>query len=90
MKYEILRSKKFKTNYKKLDSQAKDEVLNVLKRLANDEILELKYKDHQLTGYLKDFRECHIRPNLLLVYQKVENILILRAINVGSHSEIFK
>ena len=42
MKYEILRSKKFKTNYKKLDSQAKDEVLNVLKRLANDEILELK------------------------------------------------
>lgn len=90
MRYEIVRSKKFKQNYKKLNAQAKDEVLAILKRLANDENLEPRYKDHQLLGEFKDFRECHIKPNLLLIYQKIESVLILKAINVGSHSEVFK
>lgn len=90
MKYEVVRSKNFKKNYKKLNTQFKDEVLNTLKRLANDEKLEPKYKDHQLLGEFKDFRECHIKPNLLLIYQRLENVLILKAINIGSHSELFK
>ncbi len=90
MKYEIIRSTKFKKNFKKLNTEFKDEVLATLKKLANDENLEPKYKDHQLLGEFKDFRECHIKPNLLLIYQKIENILILKAINVGSHSELFK
>lgn len=90
MKYEIIRSTKFKKNFKKLNTEFKDEVLATLKKLANDENLEPKYKDHQLWGEFKDFRECHIKPNLLLIYQKIENMLILKAINVGSHSELFK
>lgn len=90
MKYEIVRSTNFKKSFKKLNSQSKDEVLQTLKRLANDEKLEPRYKDHQLLGEFKEFRECHIKPNLLLVYQKVESVLILKAINVGSHSEVFR
>ncbi|EAJ1622669.1 type II toxin-antitoxin system YafQ family toxin [Campylobacter upsaliensis] len=48
-----------------------------------------KYKDHALKGNLKTFRECHIKPDLLLIYQKLEKELILHCINVGKHSEIF-
>jgi len=46
-------------------------------------------KDHQLTGDLKDFRECHIEPNWLLVYQISEKRLILSASGTGTHSDLF-
>lgn len=46
-----------------------------------------KYCDHALTGQWGDFRDCHIRPDLLLIYEK-PNIDILRLIRLGSHSEL--
>ncbi|EPH5975297.1 type II toxin-antitoxin system YafQ family toxin [Campylobacter upsaliensis] len=64
-------------------------VKRIIERLSNDETLEAKYKDHALKGNLKTFRECHIKPDLLLIYQKLEKELILHCINVGKHSEIF-
>ena len=48
-----------------------------------------KYKDHQLTGNLHDFRECHIEPDWLLMYQIFENELILSATATGTHSDLF-
>jgi len=62
--------------------------VDVLFKLLNDIELEDKYKDHQLKGGLKDFRECHIKPDLLLMYIIIDNVLEL--VNIGSHSEIFK
>ncbi|WP_230479019.1 type II toxin-antitoxin system YafQ family toxin [Kingella kingae] len=41
--------------------------------LIHDEPMEAKYRDHQLTGNLKDYRECHIRPDLLLLYWVEDN-----------------
>ena len=91
-KYAVKHSKAFKKELKKLknDSQALAELEFVIDKLANDEILAPKYKDHQLTGDLKAYRECHIRPNLLLIYEKQEDILLLTCINLGSHSRLFK
>lgn len=43
-------------------------VKRIIERLSNDETLEAKYKDHALKGNLKTFRECHIKPDLLLIY----------------------
>ncbi|GAA8245341.1 type II toxin-antitoxin system mRNA interferase toxin, HP0892 family [Helicobacter pylori] len=40
----------------------------VVENLAKEQPLAPKYKDHPLKGALKDFRECHLKPNLLLVY----------------------
>ena len=69
--------------------------LNVLKDammllIANDAPLPAEWKDHRLKGALEDMRECHIKGDLLLVYQidygPVEGISFLRA---GTHSEIF-
>ncbi len=89
-KYEIIYSKSYKKTIKKIDKSLLPEIEYVLDKLANDEILEVKFKDHQLKGEYKDFRECHIKPDLLLVYKKDKDLLILIAFKLGSHSEIFK
>ena len=51
--------------------------------------LEARYRDHGLTGNYKDFRECHIQPDLLLVYQVKQDILTLVLARTGTHSDIF-
>lgn len=43
----------------------------IIDTLAREEKLDQKYKDHQLTGEMKDSRECHIKHNLLLIYEKM-------------------
>ena len=55
--------------------------------LADNRNLALKYRDHDLKGKWRGFRECHLKPDLLLIYQKQnENILLL--VRMGSHSEL--
>ncbi len=58
--------------------------------LASGKKLADKYHDHKLTGEYSLYRECHIRPDLLLIYQIKEEVLILVLINIGSHSSLFK
>ena len=55
--------------------------------LANDQLLEPRYRDHALTGELKDYRDCHIKPDLVLIYQKPDGE-VLRLVRIGSHSEL--
>lgn len=52
--------------------------------------LEPHYRDHALVGRLQGFRECHIRPDWLLVYMLEEDVLTLTLIETGSHADIFK
>jgi len=49
--------------------------------------LDEKYKDHMLKGEYASFRECHVKPDLLLVYKIDSNVLKL--VEIGSHSELF-
>ncbi len=89
VKYEIRVLKEYKKNYKKLTLKEKDLVDEIVYRLSNNETLERKYKDHKLKGEFKELRECHVKPDLLLIYQKQDDKLILTCINIGSHSELF-
>ena len=91
MKYEVKYSKDFKKGLKKLknDTQSIELAKNIIAKLANDEILDPKHKDHKLTGQYDGFRECHIKPDLLLIYKKEERVLILTCLAIGSHSELF-
>ncbi|ARJ57460.1 type II toxin-antitoxin system YafQ family toxin [Campylobacter cuniculorum] len=89
MKYEIKYSTKFKKHYKKLNTKEQQEVITIINHLANDETLEPKYKDHALKGDFIGFRECHLKPDLLLIYQKQDDKLILYCLDIGSHSELF-
>lgn len=64
-----------------------DDFNEVAKLLANDLPLPKKYRDHALTGDWKTFRDCHIKPDLVLIYQKPDD-KILQLVRIGSHSEL--
>ena len=89
MKYHIFRTASFKKGFKKLSSKHQDETFGIIEILANGESLPQKHKDHALSGNFKGCRECHIRPDLLLIYRIHDDILELALIEVGSHSELF-
>jgi mRNA interferase YafQ len=59
----------------------------VLQALANDQALEPRHRDHSLTGEWKDHRDCHIRPDLVLIYRKPDDET-LQLVRLGSHSEL--
>ncbi|RAX55620.1 type II toxin-antitoxin system YafQ family toxin [Helicobacter sp. 10-6591] len=82
-------SSRFKTQFKKLSNVDKALTRDVIERLLSGENLEPKHNDHALKGEFKDFRECHIKPDLLLIYQKDERVLVLVCIAIGSHSSLF-
>ncbi len=88
-KYKIIYSSKYKKSIKKIDKSLLPFINEIINTLANDEILDKKYKDHSLKGNFKGLRECHIKPDLLLIYEKDKDILILTAINIGSHAQLF-
>ncbi len=88
--YSIFRTVSFKKEYKKLSSTDKELVKEIIILLAENKKLDNKYKDHNLTGNFKDLKECHIKPDLLLIYKINNEILELALIQVGSHSSLFR
>lgn len=86
---EIFRKSQFKKDFKRILKQGRkpEEFKKVLKILVSGKEFLDKYKDHQLTGNWKEFRELHIKPDWLLIY-KIENET-LTLIRTGSHSELF-
>lgn len=82
---------KFKKDLKKISRSCSSETLGILhdtiNLLAKDDPLPHNFMDHALVGDWKDFRDCHIRPDLILIYQKPneEDLLLVR---LGSHSEL--
>ena len=92
MKYEIKFSGQFKKDLKLAKKQGKnlDKLFDVVERLANGEVLEAKYRDHDLSGDYKGCRECHIDPDWLLIYEIFDDVLVLLLNRAGSHSELFR
>ncbi len=87
---------KFTTTYKKsyklmkkrgLDLSLLDEVVDLLRQGKQ---LDKKYRDHGLSGNFAGFRECHIKPDWLLIYLIENDVLTLTLVDTGSHSDIFK
>ncbi len=79
----------YKRDFKKIASElmASAEYIEVMYCLMHQLPLAEKYKDHPLQGELQGFRDCHIKPDLVLIYA-IENNLI-RLVRLGSHSELF-
>ena len=59
----------------------------VLSALLADKPLEPRHRDHALTGDWKDHRDCHVKPDLVLIYQKPDAD-VSRLVRLGSHSEL--
>ena len=81
----------FKKDFKKIsnDFSKKEELKKVLNILIKWEKLPEKYKDHSLKWKYIWYRECHIRPDLLLIYKIYNNELILSLFRIWTHSELF-
>ena len=78
----------FKREAKGLRRDAlRQDLPEVIQRLAEDQPLAEKYRDHALTGEWKDHRDCHVKPDLVLIYRK-HTVETLQLVRLGSHSEL--
>ncbi len=88
----IERTSQFKRDYKR-ESKGQhratlaDDFTAVLTALADDQPLAEKFRDHALTGDWKDHRDCHVKPDLVLIYRKPDTNR-LQLVRLGSHSEL--
>lgn len=95
--YDVIWTKKFKKSFKLAEKRGLpiQELKDIVEKLRHDEVLEPKYKDHELTGTFKGTRELHILPDWLLFYRKtkVKNkqilTLTLTLVDTGTHSDLF-
>lgn len=85
-------SAKFKKDFKLAQKRGfpMQELKSIIEKLANGEALNSKHRDHALTGNYAMFRECHIRPDWLLIYRINDSELELLAHRTGTHSDLFQ
>ncbi len=88
----IERTNEFKRDYKREKKSGKfktldEDLSNILHLLIMDKPLPYKNFDHQLRGEWKDYRDCHIKPDLVLIYKKSNNHTLI-LVRIGSHSQL--
>ena len=89
----VERSSAFRHDYKRVTrgrhrAALDDDLVPILAALTNDQPLEARHRDHDLSGDWSGYRECHVKPDLLLIYRKPDKDT-LRLARLGSHSELF-
>ena len=92
MSYEIVHTKSFRKALKKLaysgsiDLSAIQKVIDILMFSST---LSAQFRDHALKGNYARCRECHIKADLLLIYEIDEKLKLITLVEIGSHSELF-
>lgn len=89
---EIEYTSRFKRDYRREKSGVLGKKLDALLNeavalLAADKPLPRRFSDHPLTGEWSGFRDCHIRPDLVLIYEKPDELRLV-LVRIGSHSEL--
>jgi len=90
--YKIVRSKKYRKDFQRLAMSGRfsqEKLWNIVDILASGFSLPLSCRNHPLHGRFAGAYECHVEPDLVLIYEKFEDILVLYLIRVGSHSDLF-
>jgi mRNA interferase YafQ len=93
--YGVVRTHQFERSFRKLKKSGilkpslKKEIDEVIITLASGKALPASYEDHGLSGDMSAYRDCHIRGDLLLIYELRHDKLILVLLNIGSHSQLF-
>jgi len=91
----IERASAFKKDYKRVQKQPEhtrdvgENLEVVLRLLVVDAELPPALRDHPLSGEWNGYRDCHIKPDLVLIYKKTDDN-VLRLARPGSHSDLFK
>lgn len=92
--YEIVASNKFLKDLKLLKKRSANDFLtlqNVIQLLAEKghSGLDKKHKAHKLSGDYKNYWECHIKLDLLLIWDENDNLNLLELVRTGTHSDLF-
>lgn len=88
--YELEYSTQFKKDFKKITKRSISDIIevgNVISILQRGETLDAIHVDHPLTGDWRGYRDCHVKPDLVLIYKI--NDVTLKLARIGSHSELF-
>jgi mRNA interferase YafQ len=93
--YNFLFSKKFKKDFQRLQKTNLEDVKLTVKildllRLGGVKSVPFQMKPHKLKGNYKGNWECHIKPDLLIIWFQVESPNEITLVRLGSHSELFK
>ena len=91
-KYSLRQTNRFKKHLKLMVKRNKSSIRKIAETvdlLQRGEKLPERFRDHELAGNLKGSRECHILPDLLLIYRIFNDILILELVDTGSHADLF-
>ena len=90
MKYRLVLTGKFKKSLKLAKKRGLNISLmeSVVDTLLQGIPLDEKYRDHELKGKYKGFRECHIQPDWLLIYLQEDDILTLTLVDTGTHADL--
>ena len=88
----IERTRRFKRDYKREcrgrhRADLDERLAAIVQTLATDNVLEPRHHDHELSGPWTSFRDCHVKPDLVLIYQKTDPNT-LRLVRIGSHTEL--
>jgi len=91
MRLKVQWTNRFKKDYKQCLNRGMDIGLldSTIRQLAETGTLPPEYRDHKLSGEWEGFRECHIRPDWLLIYAIQNDVLVLTLARTGSHSDLF-
>ncbi len=89
--YAVKPTTKFQKDLKRVQKRGYDLSLltDIIKKLAMGQALPQKNKDHPLSGNFVGCRECHVTPDWLLIYEVVDDDLILYLTRTGTHSDLF-
>ena len=88
---QIVQTAQFKKDLKKVASSDRHQagkLFEIVTKLAKDEPLAGRHRDHALSGDWRHHRECHVRPDWLLIYKVSPELLTL--VRTGSHHELFE
>lgn len=92
--YQLLSSTKFRKDLKKVKKNPDNDALvrRVLKILKKEGVTGVpeKMKPHKLVGSYKNNWECHVKPNLLIIWIQIESPKTINLVRIGSHSDLFK
>jgi len=88
----IERTTAFKRDFKRIakgsyTSVLDNELRQIITALATDQPLDTRYRDHALTGEWKYYRDCHIKPDLVLIYRLIDDDRLILA-RLGSHAQL--
>ena len=91
-KYSVRATNRFKKHaklIKKRSTKQAEKLKESVELLAKGQQLPERYCDHELSGNYIGNRECHVLPDLLLIYKIYNDVLILELIDTGTHSDLF-